>query len=93
MSKGDIVKIMRGKFKKKQGKVTEVKSKISKILVEGIQIKKMDGSKANIKLQPSNLQIIELNLEDRKRMKKLEIQKGKEENKKVIEKKTKERKN
>ena len=92
--KGDIVKIMRGKFKKKQGKVTEVKSKISKIIAEGIQIKKLDGSKANVKLQPSNLQIIELNLEDRKRMKKLESKKNKEEkeSKKSIEEKIKERK-
>jgi len=92
--KGDIIKIMRGKFKKKQGKVTEVKSKISKIIIEGIQIKKMDGSKANIKLQPSNLQIIELNLEDRKRMKKLEIKKNNEEkeSKKPIKKNIKERK-
>ena len=91
--KGDIIKILRGKFKKKQGKVTEVKSKISKIIVEGIQIKKMDGSKANVKLQPSNLQIIELNLEDMKRMKKLKISESKEEKegKKPIEKKTKER--
>jgi hypothetical protein len=37
--------------------------------MEGIQVKKQDGSKANIKLQPSNLQIIELNIEDKKRLK------------------------
>jgi len=65
--KGDIVKIMRGKFKGKQGKVTVVKLNISKVIIEGIQVKKQDGSKADLKLQPSNLQIIELNLEDRKR--------------------------
>jgi large subunit ribosomal protein L24 len=71
IKKGDVVKIMRGKFKKKQGKVTEVKLKISKIAIEGIQVKKQDSSKVNVRLQPSNLQIIELNLEDKKRMKKL----------------------
>lgn len=71
--KGDTVKIMVGKFKKKQGKVTEVKLKTSKIIIEGIQVKKQDGSKVNVKLQPSNLQIIELNLEDRKRKIKKEI--------------------
>ena len=69
--KGDVVKIMRGKFKGKQGKITEVKLKISKVAVEGIQVKKMDGSKVNVRLQPSNLQIVELNLEDKKRIKKL----------------------
>src|SRR4030042_2034637 len=69
--KGDTIKIMRGKFKKKQGKVTEVKTKKGKIIIEGIQIKKIDGSKVNVKLQPSNLQITELNLEDKKRIKKI----------------------
>ncbi len=72
VKKGDIVKIVRGKFKKKQGKITEVKLKTSKITIEKIQVKKLDGSKVNVKLQPSNLQIIELNLEDKKRIKKLE---------------------
>lgn len=65
--KGDIVKIVRGKFKGKKGKITKVNLKISKVSIEGIQIKKQDGSKVDINLQPSNLQIIELNLEDRKR--------------------------
>ena len=67
--KGDTVKIMRGKFKNKKGKVTTVNIKTSKIIIEGIQVKKKDNSKANIKLQPSNLQIIELFLEDKKRIK------------------------
>lgn len=71
LKKGDVIKIMRGKFKGKQGKVTEVKLKTSKIVVDGIQIKKQDGSKANVKLQPSNLQIIELNTEDKKRLKQI----------------------
>jgi large subunit ribosomal protein L24 len=76
--KGDVVKIMRGKFKKKQGKITEVKLKTLKIAVEGIQIKKLDGSKVNVMLQPSNLQIVELNLEDRKRIQKLGAKEKKE---------------
>jgi len=72
LRKGDIVKIMRGKFKGKQGKVTEVKTKMEKIFIEKIQIKKKDGSSVNVPLKASNLQIIELNTEDRKR--KLKIQ-------------------
>jgi large subunit ribosomal protein L24 len=67
--KGDTVKIMRGKFKKKTGKIIEVNVKTSKVKIEGIQVKKQDGSKANVRLRPSNLQIIELILEDKKRMK------------------------
>jgi len=67
--KGDVVKIKRGKFKGSQGKILEVKTKKQKVTVEGIHVKKMDGSKANVNLQPSNLQIVELNLEDKKRLK------------------------
>lgn len=77
--KGDVVKIMTGKFKKKQGKVLKVILNNSKITIEGINVKKMDGSKANVKIQPSNLQIVELNLDDKKRMKKLGIKKTEKE--------------
>lgn len=67
--KGDVVKIMRGKFKKKTGKISVVNAKKIKIEIEGMQIKKQDGSKANVKFNPQFLQITELNLEDRKRNK------------------------
>ena len=83
--KGDTVKIMRGRFKNKKGKIIEIKIKMTKIFIEGVQVKKQDGSKVNVKLQPSNLQLIELNLTDRKRVKKLEgksVSKEKIENKK-----------
>jgi len=68
--KGDNVRIMRGKFKKKQGKIISIDVKKLGIKIEGIMIKKRDGSKVNVKIHPSNLQITELNLEDKKRMKK-----------------------
>jgi large subunit ribosomal protein L24 len=67
--KGDVVKIMRGKFKGKKGKVTEVRMKYEKIIVEGIQVKKQEGSKVNFPLRASNLQITEINLDDKKRIK------------------------
>lgn len=78
--KGDTVKIMNGKFKKKTGKIIQVFTKKSKVTIEGIQVKKQDGSKVNVKLQPSNLQIIELNLTDNKRFsnKKTESKSNKE---------------
>ena len=60
---------MRGKFKKKQGKVLEINVKRKRILVEGIQVKKMDGSKVGISQRASNLQVIELNMDDKKRIK------------------------
>jgi len=70
--KGDTVKIMRGKFKKKQGKVIEVLTKRAKIYIDGMQTKKQDGSKVNVPFRASNLQIIELNMSDKKRFKKKE---------------------
>ncbi|HEA46766.1 MAG TPA: 50S ribosomal protein L24 [Candidatus Pacearchaeota archaeon] len=71
LRKGDTVKIMRGKFKGKSGKISSVKIKLQKIEVEGIQTKKMDNSKVNVPLKASNVQIVELNFEDRKRGKNL----------------------
>ncbi|MEK6844882.1 MAG: 50S ribosomal protein L24 [Nanoarchaeota archaeon] len=79
IKKGDKVKIMRGGFKGKVGKILEVNIKKSKVIVEGIQVKKQDGSKVNIKLQPSNLQIIELS----ERLKKTESEQRPEGHKKV----------
>lgn len=87
--KNDKIKILRGKFKGKQGKITGVLTKLGKVTVEGIQINKIEGSKVDIKLQPSNLQIIELNLEDPKRSKKLGVKAQKKESKKEEVKKEK----
>ena len=67
LRKGDVVKIMRGKFKGKQGRVMKVKTKMEKVFIEKIQIKKRDGSSVNVPMKASNLQITELNTEDRKR--------------------------
>lgn len=75
----DTVKIMKGEFKGKKGKVIKVILKKQRAEVEGIQVKKQDGSKANVKLNPSNLQIIELNLDDKKRIRRLNKETGKHE--------------
>lgn len=81
--KDDVVKILRGKFKKKVGKIIDVNRKKLKVYIEGIQIKKKDGSKINVPLHPSNLMITELNLNDKKRLiEKKNSEKG--ENKKEI---------
>ncbi|MAG11122.1 50S ribosomal protein L24 [Candidatus Pacearchaeota archaeon] len=85
VAKGDVVKIMRGKFSKKQGKVTQTRTKMQKIYIEGIQRKKTDGSKVNIPIRPSNLQIAQLNLDDKKRIRKIEKKKMENTKKKVRE--------
>jgi large subunit ribosomal protein L24 len=70
--KGDTVKIMRGQFKGKTGKVLIVNMRKLKIYMENIQRSKRDGTKVNVPLDPSNVQITELNLDDKKRIKSLE---------------------
>jgi large subunit ribosomal protein L24 len=73
--KGDKVKIMRGKFKGKEAKVSKVLTKLLKIYLDGIQTTKQEGSKVDVPVRASNLQIIELNLDDKKRFKKKETPK------------------
>jgi large subunit ribosomal protein L24 len=68
--KKDNVKIMRGQFKKRTGKIIDLNSKKGKVFIENIQKTKKDGTKINVPFDPSNLQVIELNLEDKKRIKK-----------------------
>jgi len=67
--KGDEVKVMRGKFAKKQGKVGIVDVKNTRIQIDGIQRGKAGGEKLVTWFHPSNVKIIILNVEDRKRLK------------------------
>ena len=66
--KNDKVKIMRGKFKNKIAKVEKVLRKDYKLLLEGIMIEKKDGTKIKFPIHYSNVQIIELDLTDKKRI-------------------------
>ena len=74
--KGDRVKIARGQFKGKTGKIEKVILKKTKVFVEGIQLTSKTGNKSFYPIHPSNLILVELNLNDKKRKEKLE-QKGK----------------
>jgi large subunit ribosomal protein L24 len=65
---GDMVKIMRGEFKKKTGKVDSVDLTKLKITIAGMSRIKKDGSKISVYFNPSNLQITELDLTDKKRL-------------------------
>ena len=77
----DIVRIMRGKFKKKEGKVVEINMKKKKIGIEGIQRSKTDGTKVNVLVHPSKVQIITFDEEDKKRFKNLNKKEIKDEKK------------
>ncbi len=67
--KGDEVKIVRGQYKGKTGKVIEVNLKKLKIYVEGVTRKKSTGEEVRVPIHPSNVIITKLNLEDKKRIK------------------------
>jgi large subunit ribosomal protein L24 len=72
LRKGDTIKIMRGNFKRKTGRIEKVDIKRTRISIEKIQRTKKDGTKAEVFFDPSNLQIKELNLDDKERIKSLE---------------------
>jgi large subunit ribosomal protein L24 len=68
---GDEVKVLRGDSKGKSGKVVVVDHKTRRVVVEGITHKKADGTDVGMPLDPSNLLIVRLNLEDQRRRVKL----------------------
>ncbi|RLI98919.1 MAG: 50S ribosomal protein L24 [Candidatus Aenigmatarchaeota archaeon] len=70
--KGDEVEVMRGEYKGRKGKIIRVDTKKYKVYVEGITRKRTDGTERLVPIHPSNLKIINLNLEDKRRVKILE---------------------
>ena len=72
LRKGDTVKIMRGQFKGKTGKVEKINLKKQRITIEGIFLTKKDNNKTPYLLHPSKLMITELVTDDKKRIKHLE---------------------
>ncbi len=69
LKKGDKVKILRGQFKGKSGKIERIDTTKLKTYITGIEFIKKEGSKALYPIHPSNLIIEELNTEDKRRMK------------------------
>lgn len=70
--KGDKVKVIKGQFKKHEGRVERVDVKGVRIFVGGVEITKKDGTKKLLPIYPSNLMITEVNLDDKFRQKILE---------------------
>jgi len=69
LRKGDNIKVMRGQFKDKTGKIDEVSVKRTLVYVKGIEVSKRDGTKARYPLHPSNLIITEVDMDDKMRNK------------------------
>jgi large subunit ribosomal protein L24 len=68
LRKGDSIVIMRGEFKGKAGKIEAVDLKKLRVMIGGIYRTKKDGTKVSVYFDNSNLQIKELNMEDKKRI-------------------------
>ena len=73
--KGDSVRIMKGEFRGKSGKLENIDLKYLRVTVGGIHRSKKDGTKINVYFHPSNLQIKELNLDDKKRIESIQRKK------------------
>lgn len=72
LRKGDEIKITRGEFKGKTGKTEIIDLKNKKVSITGINRTKKDGTKVGVYFNHSNVQIQNLNLEDKQRKKALE---------------------
>jgi len=73
IKKGDTVKVLRGSFRGKSGKIVEVDRKKYKVAIDGITLAKTDGTQVQFWIHPSNLLITKLDLSDRLRRKKLAL--------------------
>ena len=72
LRKGDKVKVMRGQFRKHEGKIENIDLKKTRVFVSGVEATKKEGTKKLIALNPSNLMVTELSLDDKFRQKMLE---------------------
>lgn len=69
VKKGDKVKILRGQYKGKTGKINRVNMVKTRIYIDGAERTKTDGSKAFYPIHPSNVLIVEMGMDDKRRIK------------------------
>jgi large subunit ribosomal protein L24 len=65
---GDRVKVMRGDRKGAEGIVNDIDRENERVYIDGVEKEAVDGSKHQIPLRPSNVQIQSLNLSDSDRL-------------------------
>jgi len=69
--KGDKVKVMRGSSRGFSGPVEKISIKKMEVFIEGLKVKKVDGTEVLKSVKPSNIMITELNTDDKTRQSKL----------------------
>lgn len=70
--KGDRVKVVRGQYEGIEGEVLRVDLRKYRIYMEGVSVKKTDGTDVERPIDPSNVMITDLFLEDKERREVLE---------------------
>jgi len=66
--KNDEVKVMRGKYTKKSGKVLLVDRDNARVQIDGLNVGKKDGEKVPVWFHASNIKITKLDDSDKKRV-------------------------
>jgi len=74
---GDVVRILRGDWAGHEGKVVKVDYKRIRIFVEGVTIKKADGTPVYYPIHPSKVMIVKADVSDKVRRKIIERRRGK----------------
>src|ERR687889_2240731 len=67
VKKGDNVRVMRGEYSGIEGKIEKVNTQRGTLAIEGIQREKVRGGNVKVHIHASNVKIIGLNLDDKKR--------------------------
>ncbi len=67
LRKGDKVKVVRGQYSGKTGKIDVISAKKQRIYVDGIERTKTDNTKSLYPIHPSNVIVQEIVLDDKKR--------------------------
>ena len=72
---GDRVKVVRGTYKGKMGKIESIDIKLERVCIEKVEVTRKEGSKIKKPVAISNCIIVELNTSDKKRFSKPPVKK------------------
>jgi large subunit ribosomal protein L24 len=72
VNEGDTVEVMRGDFAGESGEVVDVDLKAATVSVEDVTLEAADGEEVPRALEPSNVRVTDLNVEDDRRQERLE---------------------
>jgi len=74
--KGDEVRILRGQYAGMEGKVNRVDLRKMRIYIDGVTRERADGTPVFVPIHPSKVEIIKLDLSDKRRKEIIERRKG-----------------